>query len=173
MRNRCISPHSWSRVPSRLVAGLLRLLADWPIPLTSWCKGHERPLALTLYRVALKAASGKSIYGHLGRKWPFISSQFLTSPHITPYIQDILAYTVYQQSSQLLCNITLPDEKEESAKSLSLNSTAEENSFSEGFDVRGNLLRFFWLNKGTERQPAQINSFRSGKPFTFKVLQEK
>lgn len=103
MRNRCISPHSWSRVPSRLVAGLLRLLADWPIPLTSWCKGHERPLALTLYRVALKAASGKSIYGHLGRKWPFISSQFLTSPYITPYIQDILAYTVYQQSSQLLC----------------------------------------------------------------------
>lgn len=37
--------------------------------------------------------------------------------------------------------------------SMSLFSYPEEASFSEGLDVSGNLLRFFWLNSGTDRQP--------------------
>lgn len=111
-----------------------------------------------MYHIALKAVGGKSISAQLGRIWTPICCVFFS------YSQPILAYTVRQQSSRpnFLCKINLPDEKEESAKSLSLNSTVDENSFSEGFDVMGNLLRFLWLNKGTERQPVQKkNSFRS------------
>lgn len=37
--------------------------------------------------------------------------------------------------------------------SMSLFSYPENTSLSEGLDVRGNLLRFFWLNSGTDRQP--------------------
>lgn len=32
-------------------------------------------------------------------------------------------------------------------------SLLRQNSFSEGLDVNGSLLLFFWLNSGTERQP--------------------
>lgn len=39
--------------------------------------------------------------------------------------------------------------------SMSLFSYPEEASLSEGLDVSGNLLRFFWLNSGTDRQPVQ------------------
>lgn len=37
--------------------------------------------------------------------------------------------------------------------SMSLFSYPEKASLSEGLDVSGNLLRFFWLNSGTDRQP--------------------
>lgn len=82
-------------------------------------------------------------------------------------------HLVTKRQHELKLNAS-PDVLRDAAEpALAVNSLWEKNSFSDGADVKGTLILFFWLKIGTGRQPDGDTAEENKSRHTYQTRQKK